>query len=247
MWEVAAATRPAPGRANEDAYLAGPGFAAVLDGCTAPPGRDSGCVHDVPWFVAQLAANLAAGMHCDGDADLSLILSQAIIRTRDGHRGSCDLSHPDSPSSTVTLLRRRAEYVDYLVLGDSPLVWREASGVAEPVIDDRVEHLPDYTFDTVARMRNHPDGFWVAAADPNAASQALQGSRPVAEVSRALLLTDGASRLVERYRRQWLDVLNLAERDGPESVARQAHEHDAVATARRGKQFDDATVVLCRW
>lgn len=253
--EVSAATRPVPGGVNDDTFVCGPGFAAVLDGATAPASRDSGCVHDVPWLVARLSGHLAGLLPRGGDEPLAGLLAAAIERTRADHRGTCDLSNPDSPSSTVTILRERADDVDYLVLGDSPLVLHGADDRVEVIVDDRVDHLPDYSFDAVARLRNSPEGFWVASTVPEAAGQALSGSVPRSWARRALLLTDGASRLVDRYGRDWPDLLRLAGTRGPEALVAEVHaEDERVATVResrnesiRGKRFDDATAVLCRF
>ena len=48
--------------------------------------------------------------------------------------------------------------------------------------------------------RNQPGGFWVAKDDgPAAAAEALTGSRPVTELGGAALLSNGASRVVDRF------------------------------------------------
>lgn len=253
--EVSAATRPVPGGVNDDGFVCGPGFAAVLDGATAPKSRDSGCVHDVPWLVARLAGHLAVLLTRDADRPLTEVLAAAIEGTRADHRDTCDLSNPDSPSSTVTILRERGSDVDYLVLGDSPLVLHGTDDRVEVIVDDRVDHLPSYTFDAVARLRNSPDGFWVASTVPAAAEQALAATVPRSRLDRALLLTDGASRLVDRYGRDWRDLLRLAGSEGPDALLAQVHaEDERVAVLResrnesiRGKRFDDATAVLCRF
>lgn len=42
----------APDRAeNEDGVLHAGTLLGVIDGVTAPPNVDSGCSHDVPWYV----------------------------------------------------------------------------------------------------------------------------------------------------------------------------------------------------
>ena len=76
-------------RANEDYAVTGPGWAVVLDGATAPEGIDSGCIHDVRWFVRQLAAAVAARMPT---AALSLadLLAEAItVRSLFGAGNGC--------------------------------------------------------------------------------------------------------------------------------------------------------------
>ncbi|CAM3336416.1 protein phosphatase 2C domain-containing protein [Stackebrandtia soli] len=239
---TAAATRPSPGTPNDDAFVTGPNFAIVLDGATAPRSRDSGCGHDVPWLVARVAGHTAARL-LTSTAPLPELLADAITATRADH-ADCDLSNPDSPSTTITIVRARPHGVDYLVLGDSPLLVETAVGLS-PVIDDRVDHLPDYSYDSVAKLRNSPGGFWVASTRPEAARMALTGTIPTGQARRLLLLTDGASRLVERYGFAWADVLALAEQDGPTGLLDRVRAADDAAEGVRGKRFDDATAVLC--
>lgn len=247
---ISAATRPAPGSVNDDGFVVGPSFAVVLDGCT-DPGRPSGCVHDVPWLVARLSGHLTQRLTVAGDAPLTEVVARAIERTGDEHRTECDLSHPDSPSSTVTAVRVVGNRLDYLLLADSPLVVTRRDGGTEALVDRRPERLSGRSFDEVAVRRNTPDGFWVAAARPEAAYRAVTGSIPVSELSSVLLLTDGASRLVDRHGHDWAELVTIAEHDGPDELLARVHRADSAAaaagTARRGKSHDDATAVLCRF
>ena len=72
------------------------------------------------------------------------------------------------------------------------------------------------------RARNRPGGYWVAAADPQAASQALTGSLPSKTLRRAVLLSDGASRLVDPFElATWEELLVLLDENGPEELLRQ--------------------------
>src|SRR4051812_25965278 len=85
-------------RLNEDwASVALPasgqgGTLVVLDGVT-PPAGDDGCVHGVPWFTARLGGALVELSGSRRDMRLPEILSEAIRRTADAHRDTCDLSH----------------------------------------------------------------------------------------------------------------------------------------------------------
>ncbi|WP_345403599.1 protein phosphatase 2C domain-containing protein [Nonomuraea salmonea] len=125
--QVTYATRPGSARPNEDLVVAGPSWIAVLDGATAAPGVDSGCVHDVAWLVGRLGGALAAELSRDAPDPLAVVLERAIEATAAGHAPSCDLANPDSPSATVALVRVR-ERLEYLVLGDSPVVLSLAGG-----------------------------------------------------------------------------------------------------------------------
>ncbi|GII88997.1 hypothetical protein Ssi03_69870 [Sphaerisporangium siamense] len=243
---VAYATAPGtPGRRNEDFVIAGPDWVVVLDGATAPAGVESGCVHDVPWLVARLAAALARGLVLDRGASLQDILGGAIGATMKAHVDTCDLANPDSPSSTVAMLRRRGESVDYLVLCDSPVVLATGDGGVEVVHDDRTEHLPGgrpYSFELVRSTRNRPGGFWVASTDPGAAHEALTGSVAASDLDGALVLTDGVTRLVEWFGYSWETLRRVAEEQGPARLISLVREEEGkTVVPRPGKPHDDAT------
>jgi hypothetical protein len=98
------------------------------------------------------------------------------------------------------------------------------------------------------RARNRPGGYWVAAADPQAASQAVTGTLPSRNLHRAALLSDGASRLVDPFQlATWEELLALLDESGPDELLRQVRAAEAVdPEARqwpRTKRSDDATAV----
>ncbi|MEV4470448.1 MULTISPECIES: hypothetical protein [Nonomuraea] len=102
--------------------------------------------------------------------------------------------------------------------------------------------------ETLRAHRNRDGGFWVAATDPLAADQALTGTVPQESVRTAVLLSDGASRLVDRFHlATWRQTLDLLDREGPEALISRvrAAEHSDPAGSRwpRGKTHDDATLV----
>jgi hypothetical protein len=91
------ATEGSPGRVNEDYAACGTGWAVVLDGATASPGVDSGCIHDVLWLVRHLATAVTRRILLAA-APLPDLLAESIEETREAHAGTCDLQNPDSPS-----------------------------------------------------------------------------------------------------------------------------------------------------
>jgi hypothetical protein len=216
--EIVYATRPGSERPNEDLVIAGPSWIVVLDGATAAAGVDSGCVHGVAWLVARLGGALADGLCAGDDASPAEILEAAIERTRSAHGGACDLANPDSPSSTVAMVRSVRGRLEYLVLGDSPVVFALAGGGVRVVSDDRLERPPagrPYSVELVRRMRCAPGGFWVAGARPEAAGHGVGGAVDAREVRGAGVFTDGAARLVEWYGWSWDDVLTVLTGQGP--------------------------------
>ncbi|GGK72688.1 hypothetical protein Sme01_07820 [Sphaerisporangium melleum] len=251
---VVYSTAAAPGgggRRNEDFVIAGPDWVVVLDGATAAAGADSGCRHDVAWYVARLGTGLARGLAAGPETDLRDVLADAIREVTGCHGGSCDLDNPDSPSSTAAIVRRRGAAVDYLVLCDSPVVLRGRDGTVRVIHDDRTEHLPGgrpYSAALVRSMRNRQGGFWVAAARPEAAHQALTGSVAAADLDGALLVTDGVTRLVEWYGRTWEHLTATAATAGPVELIIQVRAAEREHGAPRGaKPHDDATAAWVRW
>ncbi|MEV4533413.1 hypothetical protein AB0J82_06230 [Asanoa sp. NPDC049518] len=273
--EIRLASEPAPGHQNEDIVFAVAGFVGVLDGVTATVGVDNGCIHGPAWYVRQLARHLVRVNVVAPRASLAQMLSEAIESLRHDHRGQCDLDHPSTPAATVTLLRRHQDRADYLVLCDSPLVIDRGSG-AEVITDDRFKHAVATlrakalaggaaigSDDHAQRVReaavakqqlvNQPDGYWIAASNPEAAQNAVIGSlalRGSDALRRAALLTDGASCIVEQFELlDWSQLLDTLTDDGPQELIRRvraAETADSNGYARpRYKRHDDATAAIC--
>ncbi|ORT61366.1 hypothetical protein [Streptomyces sp. CB03238] len=244
----------APERPNEDwASVAVPasgqgGTLVLLDGVT-PPLDDDGCEHSVPWFTARLGGALTELSDSRPDLTLTGILSEAIRRTADAHRDTCDLSHVRTPQATVVLARWGAERVEYLVLADSVLLLRSPEGAVRAVVDDRLDLLPPGSLAshaiTDATVRNKEGGFFTAAADPSVAARAVTGSAPAAEVRALVAMTDGATRWTEVFGMgDWADCFAVVAKEGPRGLIARVRELEASPSyAYRWKRHDDATVV----
>lgn len=254
---ITAATAAGGAAANEDHLLVSDLWALVLDGVTRYP--DDGCVHDVPWYVASLGAALAAELTTDND--IREVLRRGIAAVADRHRRTCDVGNPVTPAATVAIARFGGPRLDWLVLGDSAVVLDRAGREPRVESDDRLARLADppraelvgglrrYPVDYIARVRNRPGGFWVAAADPGAADAALTGSEPIDGLETAALVTDGVTRLTGRYGRTWTELLDLAASGGAHRLITEVREAER-ADERFGpnaKRHDDATAVLLRF
>lgn len=268
---VSLATEPAnPAHGNEDFVVATPSAVVLLDGVGTPKGSTTGCVHGVVWFVQQLGITLLSLITEDDRATLTRCLAKAIKHVNWLHYNTCDLTHPGTPSATVVALRSRAESVDYLVLADSTLVLDLLGGV-RAFTDDReaqvgqrlrprMDSLPGGTreheaahreyVEALRSYRNTAGGFWAASTEPQAAAQAFSGSVPRTQVRAAALLSDGASRLVDRFKLvTWEEALKTLDAHGPWELIRQvrAAEDSDPRGQRwpRGKLYDDATIAYC--
>ena len=255
---------------NEDFVAASPNVAVVLDGLSVPPALGTGCLHGTPWFVTHLGTQVVSAATSARDEPLQDLVASAIRRVADSHAHTCDLEHPGTPSSSLAVLREQDQRVDYLLLFDSVIVVDGSSGLTV-VTDRRVdafarqEHLATQEHpigspahqhrvnELVAaqrRHRNQPDGYWVAGAKPAAAYQAVTGSRPHDQVSRAALLSDGVSCLVDLYAvADWPELLGSMQQHGPAHVISRVREvEDADPTGTRWpryKRSDDATAAFC--
>jgi hypothetical protein len=197
----------------------------------------------------------------------STALAEAIRQVA-GLHPDCDLAHPGTPSATMVLLRVRDEGADYLALADAVLLLDTADGL-QVVSDERVNQLAGKEREAANRVpagsalklrrraqltralrraRNRPGGYWVAAADPEAARQAVTGMVPGRSLRRAVLLSDGASRLVDPFGlATWEELVELLAESGPDELLRQVRAAEAVDPEGRQwprtKRSDDATAV----
>jgi hypothetical protein len=134
----------------------------------------------------------------------------------------------------------------YLVLGDTTLLLEEPAGI-RVVTDDRLEHVAsvqhgamhqhatgsadhDRSFAELVteqrRHRNHPDGFWVASTDPDAAQHAPTDTAPRAGLHRGILAEQGPEAIITQ--------VQAAEASDPDGRRRP-----------RGKRHDDASAAFC--
>ncbi|WP_067185488.1 protein phosphatase 2C domain-containing protein [Microtetraspora niveoalba] len=269
---VTFATEPASlNRPNEDFIAATPDAVVLLDGAGTPAGSESGCSHGVAWYARTLGSTLIAAL-TQSAGTLTEILAEGIKATTSLHDFTCDVTHPGSPSATVAMLRRTGDHLGYLVLADSVLVL-DLIGEDKPMVitDDREGQIgkryrtamdaldsgtPDHTaalrayVEAMRAHRNRDGGFWVASSDPLAAEQALTGTLPADQIRAAALLSDGASRLVDRFHlATWRDILDILDQHGPgELICRvREAEHSDPHGERwpRGKSHDDATAAHC--
>ncbi|MER8183718.1 protein phosphatase 2C domain-containing protein [Kitasatospora sp. NPDC094015] len=232
------------GAENEDFVLTGGRFVVVLDGATAS-GLPSGCAHGVSWLASRLGAALGGVLVEEPGLPLREVLREGIVRVRALHPG-CDLENPDSPSSTVALVREHAGWLDCLTLADSPVVVETVDGAVTAIVDDRLDRLPPLGREAVSRLRNTDAGFWVASTRPEAADRAVTRRLRTAEVRSFAVISDGVTRLVERFGWTWEQLMETLEKQGPAEAVRAVREAELAMPdgSFRGKRHDDATAVF---
>ncbi len=246
------------GRVNEDFTGAVPTAAVLVDGAGIP-GTESICRHGVAWYATRLGGTLLGLLSLAPDRGLAALLAEAIDQVTAGHRDTCDVANPISPSATVAVLRRRGGLVEHLVLGDSFVVLDRTDGTPLVVTDPR-EVVVSRSYQSAIEAtdeggaehhrllrelrarRNQPGGFWLAKDDPRAADEAVTGSCPAAGLAGAVLLSNGASRAVDRFGLiDWPGLLAVLASGGPAEVVRRVRE----AEARHAVPADDASIAYC--
>jgi hypothetical protein len=259
---MASAAAGRTGRVNEDFVGAVPTAVVLTDGAGGVSGGELVCRHGVAWYASRLGGRLLGLLSPETDRTLPALLAEAIEDVAQSHRVTCDLSDPRSPWATVTILRLSGGRADYLVLGDSFLLLDRAGGplvvsdprelaIAQPyqsALDAAAEGSAEYEqarregIATMRATRNRPGGYWVAKEDPRAADEAITGSCPLAELAGAALLSNGASRIVDRFSlADWPEVLATLASSGPAAIIRRVR----VAEASQAVAADDATIAYC--
>jgi hypothetical protein len=268
MMTVTVATEPGVAdRANEDGAFLSPRIVAVLDGLSAPGDLPLGCSHGTPWLVRQIGTRLLAAAEID-EVTLQDALAAVIAEVNGLHSDTCALDGGAVPATTVALLRQRGDDLDYLVLSDSVLILDGPGGITvltDKRVDDVAGHqlaaalaVPGGTAEQAKlvselvtaqrQVRNKPGGYWVVSTVPEAARHAISGSVPRASVSRAALLTDGATRLTDTFGQlPWSELLGVLQSQGPAALIEQTRAvEDNDPTGKRWPRFkrsDDATAV----
>ncbi|MER6625980.1 protein phosphatase 2C domain-containing protein [Streptomyces sp. NPDC000931] len=255
-------------RQNEDWVGTTDHLAVVLDGLSAPEGV-GGCEHGTPWYVNELGHELLV-QAADPTTPLRDALRESITQTALKHTSTCDLTHGGTPSATVAIARIGHTTLDALVLADSPVVVdTETSGI-DVLVDHRVDELFQSEREDVLaaqpgpekvarlatlvraqrKIRNTPEGYWIAGSNPAAADHALEKSWPVKDVVRFAAMSDGVSCLTELYEdTSWAGLLDLADQ-GVEAVlarVRQVEASDPEGVRwPRYKPGDDAALAYGR-
>lgn len=249
---------------NQDRYVTGDGFAAVLDGATSVAGDRS---HDPGWYAEQLADAINTTVPQGGS--LAGAVEQAIRAVRDAH----GLTPESSPTSTVALARWTDDTVETYMLGDSYAVILHADGTEAVHTDDRLDAVAvderaayrkrlteGYGYDDglrallldlqakQARRCNRPGGYWIAGAQPEAARHGITTAENRAGVSALVLASDGIDPTRHPQATAWRELYDEAIEYGPEQVLQRIHDvENSDADGRRwprSKRHDDKTILV---
>lgn len=262
---IAAATRKGSGRTNQDRYLFGPNFAAVLDGASSfsdePHQQDGG------WYAETLAAKLRELLTDEPEDPLPRLVEHAIDAVATEH----DLRPATSPTSTIALARWDDEHVEIYVLGDSTVAIIHPDGSENAYSDDRMAAIggdlrrayrerlaAGKGFDDHHRQllrslqaeqatwRNRKDGYWISGANPEAGGHGLFRNVTIECVESLVLATDGVASGVTSYNlfQCWRTLCEVEPESALDRV--EASEMADVSGRRwpRSKTRDDKTLLI---
>ncbi|GAA0948733.1 protein phosphatase 2C domain-containing protein [Kribbella koreensis] len=261
-------TDAAPGRPNEDFVVVTPDLAIVVDGAGVPMG---GCHHGVAWYAQQLGARTLAALAGRPDLPLMEGLHEALVAVATSHADTCDLTDPGTPCAAVGILRIGPETVDTLALSDVTVVVENGDG-PQVTCDLRIEEISGTEPDAVAgllfntpehkaaltalvsnqtRTRNRADGWWVAAAEPEAARHAVVNTYARGDIRRLAIFSDGATRPADQMGLYtWSEYLDLLDNVGAAGLIAHVREIEIAdpdgARYPRTKRHDDATLATWR-
>ena len=248
--QVTLATDPGtPGWPNEDFAAVAPGAAVLLDGCTTVPRtRDTGCRHGVAWYARTLGSALLGAITADPAPPLADALAAAIAAVRASHETTCDLANPATPAATVTAVRVTPGGADLLALSDS-VIAADYGPDRDPLVltDDHRAASVSPGAGGAARPPPHPPPRRGGRArrSPRAAPHS---TLPLAGLRGIALLSDGATRITDRYAvLSWPGLLAVLRGPGPAELigqVRAAEDADPDGIRwPRAKTRDDATAI----
>lgn len=266
---------------NDDALGATRAWAWVIDGATdLHPKPLTSYASDAAWIATRLSARLAASAMtfdaagANGD-DLRASIGQASQALRDDWAAHWPIPFEKwrSPIASVLLLSEFEERsIEIVELGDCRCFALDADGAAHIVggaqdAADAETQLAAQQTDaqkpllqresTVSRLRemraslNREDAHWTFCLDPTCADRARAHRFELRRPAHILLMTDGFSALVDRYKAYGAASLVRAALDkGLQELGRELRvieTADAGGTKHpRFKASDDATALLMR-
>lgn len=213
----------AGGDNNQDRIFVTENAVIVLDGASAFGPVDVDAGHYAETLGEVIAEQLSQGSGLAIADAVKIAVTHAVQKL--------GLKPGESPSSTVSVLRRQPHAVDLYALGDSSIHYGAGDGPEQFLTDRRLAAVAlkerdryvsrlrnghGYDAEHRARLaelqraqrtaRNRRGGYWIAEAVPDAANHAITASIKAEAIDWAVLVTDGADKLGAHLGVSWHDI-----------------------------------------
>lgn len=215
---------------NEDKITIIDGAAWVLDGATGITGkRITEKETDALWYVEKINNYLINNIN--SYKSLKDIMKSAIREVKESYivyDGYKNLDEVDYPCAAIALVRFNSKELEYYVMGDCTLIYKEKDDNAVEIVDKRIIELEEKILDSmvkvskekkvsilearkycdnevldVRRMKNRSNGYWILELNEEAVDNGLYGKIAISKEASITLTSDGFS--------QYYDTFNLAE------------------------------------
>lgn len=214
-------------KVNEDIMGYNNNSAWLLDGSTGVRGvRITNYDSDAEWFVRKWDEYLKTSLL--EDRNLKCILREGIDKIKKQYfefKGASELEFIDYPSATITIVREVGGYLEYFVLGDSPLIYKINGNICI-VEDNKVNMLDNIVSEkimTISKelginyleakekghefiienryLKNNKEGYWILEFEKSAIDNAVYNRILIENKIEFVIISDGISR--------YYDTLNL--------------------------------------
>lgn len=215
---------------NEDKITIIDGAAWVLDGATGITGkRITEKETDALWYVDKINDYLINNIN--SSKSLKDIMKSAIREAKESYityDGYKNLDEVDYPCAAIALVRFNIKELEYYVIGDCTLIYKEKDEKAVEIVDKRIIELEERILNSmvkvskekeisilearkycdnevldVRKMKNNSNGYWILELNEEAVDNGLYGKIAISKEVSITLISDGFS--------QYYDTFNLAE------------------------------------
>lgn len=235
--------------------------------------------NDVHWFVGTWDRFLRHSL-AQKDMREALHQGMGFLRGKfSRYADGASVSRLDLPSAAIAAVKVHQGILEYFVLGDCTLILREKNGNLHYFKDDRVEPFDRKAAERICAdrsicpmessgngafseealeilrhnrlLKNTEEGYPILEFDFEALKKGFYGRMPVEKGSEAILMTDGFSSLIDRYKKYTPSelLLQIKERGLEELYAElrsiESTDRD-MAHYPRLKRHDDASIIYMK-
>lgn len=213
---------------NEDACFSCEKFLFVLDGATGLfSGNFTEFKSDSQWLSHTVKSYLVENL-ADTNKTLREIVSVATLSAKeDFSTFKTDVNIKEYPSSSCSIVRINGNFLEYISMGDSPILIQQTNGEILEIYEESLRNLDEIAINEaikIAKIKgisvkdarphiaktlekhrmllNQTQGYHAISLDENAAFSAKVGRIPLSEIQAVAILSDGFA--------QHYNLLNLS-------------------------------------